>query len=214
MRILVLISQKWDVSKLESSYWFNFGRWGRSRWPQGGSAGKERETGRINTAPKIGCHGGGHGGWKWSQAPWSSYVTPSEFPHDLTSRRGLGVAKRTRMASGKAPWTYHPAPESSAQRSRGNLPVSASPPHFLVVFFRHWASMIVPMFIFWDVEKLERGSELITSFWTVLTCAFLCTVLCQALDIHLKQKKKKTFSLNICAKSERVESLELSESMG
>ena len=52
--------------------------------------------------------------------------------------------------------------------------------------------MIVPMFIFWDVEKLERGgSELITSFWTVLTCAFLCTVLCQALDIRLKQKKKK-----------------------
>ena len=51
--------------------------------------------------------------------------------------------------------------------------------------------MIVPMFIFWDVEKLERGSELITSFWTVLTYAFLCTVLCQALDIHLKQKNKK-----------------------
>lgn len=88
MRVLVLISQKWDVSKLESSYWVNFGRWGRSWWPQGGSAGKERETGRINTAPKIGCHGGGYGGWEWSQAPWSSYVTPSEFPHDLTSGGG------------------------------------------------------------------------------------------------------------------------------
>ena len=108
MRVLVLISQKWDVSKLESSYWVNFGRRGRSRWPQGGSAGKERETGRINTAPKIWCHGGGHGGWEWSQAPWSSYVTPSEFPHDLTSGGGgrwLGVAKRTRIASGKAPLT-------------------------------------------------------------------------------------------------------------
>lgn len=208
MRALVLISQKWDVSKLESSYWVNFGRRGRSRWPQGGSAGKERETGRINTAPKIGCHGGGHGGWEWSQAPWSTYVTPSEFPHDLTSGRGAGVGGSQKNQD--CLW------QSALNIPPSSLKFNIKEPRKITCecftcalpgcFFRHWASMIVPMFIFWDVEKLERGgSELITSFWTVLTCAFLCTVLCQALDIRLKQKKKKTFSLNICAKSERVE---------
>ena len=215
-RILVLISQKWDVSKLESSYWFNFGRRGRSRWPQGGSAGKERETGRINTAPKIGCHGGGHGGWEWSQAPWSSSVTPSEFPHDLTSRGGGGWGSQKNQ---DCLWqsALNVSPSSLKVQHKGAEKNYLWARHLRtswLFFFRPWANMIVPMFIFWDVEKLERGgSELITSFWTVLSCAFLCTVLCQALDVHLKQKKKKIFSLNICAKSERVESLEPGESM-
>lgn len=46
------------------------------------------------------------------------------------------------------------------------------------------------MFIFGRGEA-ERGSELITSFWTVLTYAFLLYSIVPGSDIHLQQKKKK-----------------------
>lgn len=60
------------------------------------------------------------------------------------------------------------------------------------------------------MEKRElEGSELITSFSTQ---CWLCTVFCQALDIHFK--KKFNFSMNICANSERAEGLGPRKRMG
>lgn len=162
-----------------SGCWLNFGYFGSSWCPWGGSDGKEEETGSRSRALKPGCHGGWHGGWDWSQAtlqvPLSTFVTPLEFPHDLTSP-GI-VAKRMRIAG--LPLAKHP---SDTHKNNSSFkfsikeqnkitwePVTCPPPvwFFVLFFFRLWASVIASMFTFLEVEKLEReGSELITSFST------------------------------------------------
>lgn len=189
------------MSSRSTGHWFNFGFFGSSWWPWGGSDGREEETGRISKALKTGCLGGWHGGWDSSQAtlqvPLSTYVTPLEFPRPHFPRDCSQKNENHCAASSTAPSNTHTTNSFfklsiKEQRKITCEPVTYPPPVFLgfFVFFKPWASVMVSMFTFLERGAGERrkwaNNQL---FNTVLTFAFLCTVLCQALDIYLKKKK-------------------------
>lgn len=174
VRILLLMSQEWDISERNPA---NPRLLISLCLPKEGCGHGDEAMGRKEGEARIinKTENRGFWGWDWSQAaalplPWAvTYMTPSEFPHDLTSP-GV-VAKRMRVTG--LPQAKHlkklaklTAPWSSAwkeQRKITCMPITCPLPVFFLILGK--CDSFHAYFL--EEETLEgEGSELIGSFST------------------------------------------------